>query len=190
MRWDDLFADLESQLEAELGALTAEEHAEEERFRIGRLTLRDRVVRGERRLDLHLIGGDRLSMLRLHIGKDWVSGADARSPSAAQLVVPLRSIAAVSWPVDAVESSLHTPATDEDGLAARLTIGFVLRDLCRRRVGVEVHGEGIRFGTIDRVARDHFDLARHAPDLPRAARHVQAIESVSIGAVSWIRVPR
>src|SRR5258708_1844617 len=44
MRWDNLFDDLESQLEQELGAEEGDLLAEEERLRLGRLTLRDRVV--------------------------------------------------------------------------------------------------------------------------------------------------
>ena len=42
VRFEDLFDDLESQLEAELGAEQRDLEAEEERFRIGRLELRDR----------------------------------------------------------------------------------------------------------------------------------------------------
>jgi len=44
MRWDSLFDDLESQLEQELGAEEGDLLAEEERLRLGRLTLRDRLV--------------------------------------------------------------------------------------------------------------------------------------------------
>lgn len=44
MRWDDLFDDLESQLEQELGAEDVDLLAEEERLRLGRLTLRDRLL--------------------------------------------------------------------------------------------------------------------------------------------------
>ena len=44
MRWDNLFDDLESQLEHGLGAEDADLGAEEERLRLGRLTLRDRLL--------------------------------------------------------------------------------------------------------------------------------------------------
>ncbi len=43
MRWDNLFDDLESQLEQELGAEDVDLLAEEERLRLGRLALRDRL---------------------------------------------------------------------------------------------------------------------------------------------------
>ena len=42
MRWDNLFDDLESQLEQELDAEDIDLLAEEERLRLGRLGLRDR----------------------------------------------------------------------------------------------------------------------------------------------------
>ena len=43
MRWDNLFADLEGQLEHELGAEDLELRVEEERLRLGRLSLRERM---------------------------------------------------------------------------------------------------------------------------------------------------
>ena len=44
MRWDNLFDDLESQLEQGLTAEELDLKAEEERLRLGRLGLRDRIV--------------------------------------------------------------------------------------------------------------------------------------------------
>ena len=43
MRWQNLFDDLEGQLESELGAEEVDLLAEEERLRLGRLSLRDRI---------------------------------------------------------------------------------------------------------------------------------------------------
>ena len=44
MRWDNLFSDLESQLEYGLHAEENDLHDEEERLRLGRLSLRDRLL--------------------------------------------------------------------------------------------------------------------------------------------------
>ncbi|WP_241975494.1 MULTISPECIES: hypothetical protein [unclassified Cryobacterium] len=44
MRWDNLFDDLEGQLEHELNAEDLELRAEEERLRLGRLSLRHRLM--------------------------------------------------------------------------------------------------------------------------------------------------
>ena len=43
MRWDNLFDDLESQLEQELTAEEVDLQAEEERLRLARLCIRDRL---------------------------------------------------------------------------------------------------------------------------------------------------
>lgn len=64
MRWDDLFDDLESQLEREMTAEELDLEAEEERLRLGRLSVRDRLVAlhesqrdAEYRLDVTLVAG-------------------------------------------------------------------------------------------------------------------------------------
>lgn len=191
MRWNDLFADLEGQLEAELGAQADEERAEQERFRIGRLTMRDRILRGPELLEVQLASHDRLTIRRVHVGKDWVSGEliDGGGRNT-QVVVPLGAVAAISWTREGIASSCAEPRGEEDALAARLAIGFVLRDLCRRRVPVELRGQGTRMGTIDRVGRDHLDIARHELDQVRAERNVFAYESVALAAIEWIRVPQ
>ena len=44
MRWDNLFDDLEGQLEHELTSEEIDLQAEEERLRLGRMSLRDRIL--------------------------------------------------------------------------------------------------------------------------------------------------
>lgn len=189
MRWNDLFADLESQLEHELGAESAEARAEEERFRIGRLTLRDRIVRGPAELDLRLVDGERLMIRRLHVGKDWLSGEVQGAADRAEGIVPLGSIVSVAQRADSLAMTLDESPPAEEALAARLAIGFVLRDLSRRRVFVDLRGHGARTGTIDRVGRDHLDIARHEHGTSRAERNLTGIETVALAAICWIRLP-
>jgi hypothetical protein len=67
--------------------------------------------------------------------------------------------------------SVSEPAVS---LSARLGVAFVLRDLCRRRAAVDLataSGEHLH-GTVDRVGRDHLDLAEHEPGVPRRAASV------------------
>jgi hypothetical protein len=75
---------------------------------------------------------------------------------------------------DAVQAAASTTGEQVDGsvvgssLAARLGLAFVLRDLCRRRTPVRVSTIAEQLhGTIDRVGRDHLDLAEHDPDVAR-----------------------
>ena len=179
MRWDNLFDDLEGQLEQELTAEEVDLRAEEERLRLGRLSLRDRILSiseaHDRDVDwsirLLVHGGESMNVRPATFGRDWFSAelVDG-SGRHAQCIVPLAAIAGVILSKQQVESSLHATPGEASGtsLAARLSLPFVLRDLCRRRTSLELHTPaGPLVGTIDRVGRDHLDLAVHDRDEPR-----------------------
>lgn len=194
MRWQNLFDDLESQLESELGAEEVDLLAEEERLRLSRLTLRDRVralqdsAAGEQ-IGFALRDGERIALTIAAIGRDWVAGeVDAGTLRSA--IVPLASIAVLD-PVGAqlVASLRVEPAPEPPtALSARLGLAFVLRDLCRRRTPVELHVGADRWhGTIDRVGRDHLDFAEHAPGEPRRSAAVARIRIVAFAAVDLVR---
>ncbi len=185
MRWDNLFDDLESQLEQELGAEEVDLLAEEERLRLGRLTVRDRILGITRpgegapeQLRLVLRGGELLTVAVGSVGRDWLAGelVGARRGSC---VVPLAAVASLLPTAEQLARSLIGEAAPEApvSLSARLGVTFVLRDLCRRRSAVELStaSEGMLHGTIDRVGRDHLDLAEHAPGEARRAAAVGRI---------------
>lgn len=178
MRWDNLFDDLESQLEQELTAEEVDLRAEEERLRLARLGIRDRLRSlhshdgdpGTRPLRLLLSDGSRVAIHPATFGRDWLAGElveeSGRRP---QCILPLDAIDGVILDRPQVSISLEPLAEESSGaLSARLGLTFVLRDLCRRRAAVSVRLRGQRLhGTIDRVGRDHFDLAEHEPNQPR-----------------------
>jgi len=176
MRWDSLFDDLEGQLEQELRAEELDRHAEEERVRIGRLGLRDRLLAihecgasdADRTVRIILISGEHLDLRSLSFGRDWLAAHVVdEAPRRTQCVVPLSAVATLVLTRAQTEASL-APAAAEASLASRLTLPFVLRDLCRRRAAVDVRtGLGDVHGTVDRVGRDHFDLATHESGSPR-----------------------
>jgi hypothetical protein len=188
MRWDSLFDDLESQLERERTAEELDLEAEEERLRLGRLALRDRLLAlgrapGQRALRITLTGGVRLSVHPQSIGRDWLS---AVLPDGRQCVVPLAAIATVSLSRADVAASLSAAA--QDTISGRLGLPFVLRDLCRRRRQVEATTlDGVLVGTIDRVGRDHFDLAVHEPGTARRESDVRDVLMVPIERLVVIR---
>ena len=139
MRWDNLFDDLESQLEQELGAEEGDLLAEEERLRLGRLTIRDRVIAMTRpgdgvseQLRLALRDGSTVTVAVGSVGRDWLVGEliGARRGSC---VVPLPAVAALlPTPEQLARSVGIEPAVEPAvSLSARLGLGFVLRDLCR-----------------------------------------------------------
>ena len=184
MRWENLFDDLESQLEQGLSAEEVDLRAEEERLRLGRLGMRDRLVA------LHSAGGDihvvlaneqPLVVRPLAFGRDWLSGAlveqTRRKP---QCILPIAAIAALTLSREQVTASVDPPAAEHrtPNLADRLGLPFVLRDLCRRRSAVRVTTmQATHHGTIDRVGRDHLDLAMH---LPGDARRESAISQYRV----------
>src|SRR5688572_11137286 len=98
MRWDLLFDDLESQLDQEQRDEERALAVEEERLRLGRLTLRDRLTAMTRAdlaesdsgVRLELIGGRTLALRPLVFGRDWMSAALADpARSGTQCIVPM-----------------------------------------------------------------------------------------------------
>lgn len=194
MRWQNLFDDLESQLESELGADEVDLLAEEERLRLGRLTLRDRVraihtEAPELPLALAFRGGERLTLRIGALGRDWIAGETDAGPLRSA-IVSLAAVASLD-PVGAqLAASLRVDPAPEPptALSARLGLAFVLRDLCRRRAAVELQLGAQRWhGTIDRVGRDHLDLAEHAPGEPRRTGAVARIRVVAFAALDAVR---
>ena len=192
MRWDLLFDDLESQLDQEQRDEERALALEEERLRLARLTLRDRLTalaRGDDggpvaiRVELH--GGAELELRPLAFGRDWMSATvveSGRGPG--QCLVPLGAIAAVLATRAQVLASLEAGAEGSGRLSERIGLPFVLRDLCRRRTPVHVTtADGRVHGTIDRVARDHLDLAVHEPGTARRDRDIRGIRIVPIARI-------
>ena len=196
MRWGNLFDDLEGQLEQELEAEDVDFRAEEERLRLGRLSLRDRLLAlqrsgaGDGTVAL-LVAGTRLAVRPVSIGKDWLSG-DLIDGSArrAQCVVPLSSVGGILLDRDQVRASLDPlPEEAAPQLSARLGLAFVLRDLCRRRRTVElVTTSGTITGTIDRVGRDHLDLAEHSIDAARRESAVTRYRVLPFAELLYLRL--
>jgi hypothetical protein len=193
MRWDSLFDDLESQLERELTAEDADVAAEEERLRLARLGMRDRLVgiAGDP-IGLVLVGGRRLTARLSDIGRDWAA-LRVEGPPAWSGVVPFEAIESVIVHPGAARSSIRgvETATGQPSLTERLGFAFVLRDLCRRRRYVRLELEsGEIGGTIDRVARDHLDVAVHAPDAPRRESAIREVRIVPLRGVRLVTLAR
>lgn len=214
MRWDSLFDDLESQLENELSAEEGQLRAEEERLRLGRLSIRDRLtaLAGEPDRTAHSRQSwrDGAAVLRLELrsqavvlvrprtfGKDWLAGellaAGERRP---QCVIPLGAVASVLLDRADIRASLLQQPVPPARLADRIGLPFVLRDLCRRRAAIELDC-GARdldgatralTGTIDRVGRDHCDIALHEASVPRRESSVAGYRIVPFEQIMLLRM--
>ena len=195
MRWELLFDDLESQLDREQRDEERALAIEDERLRLGRLTLRDRLTAVSRATDdgdaivrVELHGGVVMALRPLVFGRDWMS-AESRAAGrrSRQCVVPLAAIAAVLPSRSQLDPSLEPVPESSARLAERIGLSFVLRDLCRRRTPVRLTTvDGMVHGTLDRVARDHVDLALHEPGSPRREREIQGYRIVPLARVLLI----
>ncbi len=198
MRWDKLFDDLESQLENEITADDLEVDAEEERLRLGRLSMRDRIVSLQARsseespltLSVVLVTGTRFTVRPAIVGRDWMSAdlVDDRGHPA-QCIVPFAAIAGISLGSAHITPSLATvPSSGHPSLSQRLGLSYVLRDLCRRRRAVTVLlVAGEVHGTIDRVGRDHLDIAVHERGSVRRETAVTEYRLVPFASLVLVR---
>jgi hypothetical protein len=200
MRWDDLFDDLEGQLEYGLGAEEVDLRAEEERLRLGQMSLRDRlmsIVRAQAKgssyaISVQLVSGAMIAVRPTTFGKDWLA-ADlvGETRAAAQCILPMAAVAGVILTRQQINESLDA-APEQRGaprLADRIGLAFVLRDLCRRRASVElVTPPGSLAGTIDRVGREHLDLAMHEPGSVRREANVTQYRVVPLARILLVRL--
>jgi len=195
MRWDHLFDDLSGQLEHELQSEQADLLHEEERLRLGRLPLRDRLVvlRGSEgasaaRIRCRLRSGEIVRLRLVTVGRDWMAGDLDEPPGRDQAIIPFSAVDALL--LDPAQALLSLePVVERSELAARLGIAFLLRDLCRRRAVVTVRTlVGDATGTIDRVGRDHLDLAEHDRDRVRRTSDVQQVRVVPTDQVLLVRL--
>ena len=101
--------------------------------------------------------------------------------------MPLAAVVAIGMPHPDVLRSARPAASG--GLSERMTLGFVLRDLVRRRSGVSLHLTSGRVldGTIDRAGADHLDIALHERGTSRRSDAVTGHRIVPFAAVSWVR---
>lgn len=194
MRWDHLFDDLSGQLEHELQSEQADLQQEEERLRLGRLPLRDRLValRGAADRESALVrcrvrSAETVRVRLVTVGRDWMAG-DLDGAPGDQAIIPFSAVDALLLTPQQALLSLE-PRAERSELGARLGVAFVLRDLCRRRATVTVRTTtGEVSGTIDRVGRDHLDLAEHDRDEVRRTRAMRQISVIPIDQVLLVRL--
>jgi hypothetical protein len=196
VHWDRLFEDLEGQLASEWEAERAVLDAESERVRISRLDLRARLrllcgAGADATIDL--VNGERLPVTARSLGADWIAvesrgTGDTVRPRPSALLVPLLAIAGIATDHGMILASLEQPPAGDQSLRARMTLGFVLRDLARRRIPVHLSTQGgDAHGTIDRAAADHLDLAVHDPGQPRRTDAVHGFRMIPFSSLVAVR---
>lgn len=184
MRWDELFADLEAELAALERADLLADTAEHTRIERARVTLVDRLAAaGGLPLAVRLRGGTRLRGVVVGTGPDWLlldDGTSSRTGSN-EILIALASVCAYS--------GLPVRVDTHGQLARRLDLRHALRAIARDRATVQVHDTdaGVVVGTVQRVGRDHLDLAVHPDDQAPRRRAVRETLTVPFAALVLVR---
>ena len=184
MRWEQLFDDLEAQLEAEQRRELDLEVADRTRRERAALGLHERLgAHRGRTVELRLAGGQTVAGAVSDVGADWLLvGEREEWPS----LVPFTAIVTVGG-----IPGLHgeQPAPAGGAMAKRFGFGYALRGLSRDRAVVRLSdvAGGATTRTIDAVGADVLDLSEHPADLPRRAENVIARRVVPFSAVAVVR---
>ena len=181
MRWDDLFGDLEAQLDAAEAASADAEVADRTRRESALLTLAERLggsLGG--RVGVHLPGAGRVDGRVLEVSDEWLLLAD---DAGAQLLVVTSAVQSL---IDLAPTS--DPASAPGGQRVRLGLGVVLRAVARDRSPVVVHltGGGTVEGTLERVGADFVELTEHPAGEVRP-RRAGAVRTVPFAALALVR---
>lgn len=178
MRWSDLFADLEAQLEAADRAALSAQVADATRRERAAVSWADRAVTAiGARLTIQTAAGAVSGVLR-DIGSDWLLiEQDARGSA----VVPFAAVLSVL--------GLPSRSDDDRGFGRRFAVGVALRAIARDRGVVtvlDVHG-GESTGTIDAVGSDYLDIAEHPSDAVRRRGAITGHRVVPFVAIAVVR---
>ena len=181
MRWDQLFADLEGQLDAEAAAELRGEVADRTRREQAAMTVLDRLAayRGHP-IQLGVAGVGRVEGRLVDVAAEWLLVEEHPGhPS----LVPARS-----WVWLTGVGSL-TSVQPSSSMARRLGLTSALRAVAqqRRPVRVRTTEAAETTGTIDRVYADHFDLAEHPADAPRRPADVLGVRLLPMASVALVR---
>ncbi|GAA2754812.1 hypothetical protein GCM10009872_01720 [Actinopolymorpha rutila] len=182
VRWESLFADLDSQMEELEAAELASEVADRTRREVALFRLVDRLRPAfGHPVTVFTLGGGKVAGHVSGVGADWLLVAeDFRF----EVLLPLDSITGITG-----LGNLTAAPGSEGKVAARLTLGHALRGVARDRssVAVALRDSTTVTGTIDRVGADFFEMAEHGPSEIRRARDVRGVRTVPFGGVAFVR---
>jgi hypothetical protein len=182
MRWDRLFDDLETQLEAAADDELDAQVADRTRRELAATSFEGRLRGASGRVvELLATGAGVIAGEIRRVGPGWLLLNVAGAPPA---VVALRFVvAARDLPLAAREASHDATASEQIGLAPVLRV--LMRD---RTVTAVVLADGtVLTGTIDRVGTDYLDLAEHPLDESRRPSAIRGIRTLPLSAVAALR---
>ena len=180
MRWQQLFADLEGQLDEAEAAEELAESASRARAEVAAITLVDRLggsLGGS--LVVRCRGAGLLAGILDGVGPDWLllAGEHGR-----ETLVATAAVTAVAG------LGRRTSPPDGERRRVRTDLRRALRGLVRDRSGVTVTLDDgtVLTGTVDRVGTDFAEVAEHLPEEFRRASAVRSVHTVRLAAVAAV----
>lgn len=192
VRWEQLFDDLEAQLEAgSRRDLDAEVADRTRRERAGvRLQQRLTACIGSL-IDIRTLGDAGVRGILVDLGADWVlvrERSGATDQAERTTLVPLTAVLSVLVDPGPGKPQQRSSGLVPTGPAKRFGLGYALRALSRDRSRVRLTDvSGLTHtGTIDAVGADALDFAEHPGDLPPRPENVTARRIVPFSAVALV----
>ncbi|MFL4475170.1 hypothetical protein ACIPVK_14325 [Paeniglutamicibacter sp. MACA_103] len=178
MRWESLFADLEAQFEADEARNQNSEIQEFVRIERARQTLMQRLARHlDTRIDVQLLGAERVGGRLAGIGKDWL----VLHHGGSEELIPVRALA---WWTGAEAGGGPQPGERRVSFSQALRV--LVRDRARVSIG-GVDGQLLASGTLDQVGQDFLEVALHARDEFRRSTAVLGRTVVPFAALARVR---
>jgi hypothetical protein len=182
MRWDELFRDLEAQLEAAGSAELDAEVADRTRREAAGLALVDRArAAAGARVAARVLGAGPVEGVLREVGSEWLLLAE---DGGGEVVLPLAALQSLRG------LSRWTGAPGSGGqVFARLGLASALRGVARDRVAVSVClvDGSVLTGTLDRVGADFVELSAHGAGEPRRRDDVTSVRTVPFAAIALVR---
>ena len=182
MRWDDLFADLGAQWDAEARRELDGEVADRTRRERALVGLHERLsAAGDAPVALTVRAAGTLAGRVAQVGDGWLL---LTTPARGEALVPFAAVTGVAGLPLRAGGRVGVPSESR-----RFGLGYALRGLSRDRSTVLLTDlDGVVLsGTIDAVGRDVLELSEHAADLPRRAANVTGRRLVPFSAMVLLR---